>query len=88
MRKYRNIIEDIVENKYDKLINDFDVCRCNICRSNVIAYTLNKFKPKYVVTEKAYLFTKVLLDNNEFNLEITKAVVNGIKIVSLNPHHD
>ncbi|MEG1448765.1 MAG: late competence development ComFB family protein [Oscillospiraceae bacterium] len=87
MNKYRNIIEEIIEEKYNEIIGSFDVCNCSICKGDVISYALNKFPPKYVVSDEGYLYSKVVLDNNEFNLEIAKAVTQGIKIVSKNPRH-
>lgn len=49
------------EEKVEKILNDFfnegegTYCRCEKCRLNVMAITLNNLKPGYVVSEKVKL---------------------------------
>ena len=48
----RNIMEDIVKKYLDEMLAlRFDICTCEMCRQDVIAYVLTRLPPKYVTTD-------------------------------------
>lgn len=44
-----NLMEEVVIQHLDATIEKFNCCRCDQCRSDIVALTLNELTPKYVV---------------------------------------
>jgi competence protein ComFB len=65
-----------------------DVCKCDRCKMDIKALALNHLPPKYVVTDRGYVYTKVNELENQFKADITVAVTNALKIIRDNPRHD
>lgn len=85
MSTYRNIMEEIVLANLDKVISETGCCGCEMCRSDVVTYTLNRLPPKYVTTRKGELFS--LLDTQLFQnaADIIFAMSKSAKQVKENP---
>lgn len=84
-----NLMEDEVLNAIDKILSKMDsICKCEKCRLDIGAIALNGLSPKYVVTEKGYLYAKANNMSPQFNTDVTTAVTKAIEIVSKNPRHD
>ena len=84
-----NLMEDEVLNAIDKILKEVDIkCKCEKCRLDIAAIALNNLSPKYIVTEKGYLFAKVNNMNYQFNTDVIAAVTKAIEIVGKNPQHD
>ncbi len=84
----KNYMEDAVEATLDEILEWKDTCRCDRCRSDVKALALNHLPPKYVVTDKGYVYTKVNELATQFRTDITVAVTNAMKAVAKHPRHD
>ena len=83
-----NYMEVIVFNLIDDLMAKCDCCKCEICRMDIAAYALNHLQPKYVVTRKGEVYSKVNeLLYYQYNTDITLAILDAIKVVSANPRH-
>lgn len=87
MDKYYNIMEKLVEDKLDELWNTLDTCKCEKCRNDIIALTLNQVGAKYVVTHEGELYAKLCTLSNEYGLEVLKAIAKSIRTVAENPNH-
>lgn len=88
MRVY-NYMEHVVMNTIDKLLKDKpNVCSCERCRMDIAAIALNNIKPKYVVSKKGELFTKLKQMDVQFEVDVVKEVTRAIDKVSREPHHD
>jgi competence protein ComFB len=64
-----------------------DICRCGRCKLDIKALALNHLPPKYVVTDRGYVYTKVNELESQFKADITVAVTNAIKVVRGSPRH-
>ncbi len=82
-----NYIEKMVQNLLPRIMKEAEMCECKQCKTDVAAISLNNIRPRYVVSEKGELYTKLdTLDaQNEADviMQMTKACV----IVKNNPRH-
>lgn len=85
---YRNVMEELVETRVNELWCEHQGCKCDRCKQDVIAFTLNHLPPQYVVTDEGELFTKVRHLEVRHEFEITKQIAVAMKIIGDKPHHD
>lgn len=84
----KNITEMLVEQKMEELLEKEEhCCKCQQCREDIIAYTLNQLTPHYVSTDHGQLFTKARMLSISYEVEITAALAKAIKLVAENPRH-
>ncbi len=76
-----SLLKEVLD-KYD------DICKCEVCINDIRAIALNELKPHYISTKKGNLYTKVDEMNLQFDVDIYKALVRAIEIVSKNPRHE
>lgn len=89
MEGLKNIMEDDVERQLDKLLPTMpDICSCEICRSDMAAYALNRLKPNYVRSNKGELFHKVNTSSIQAKTDLMSAVVTAINVIGSRPSHD
>lgn len=86
MNAIRNVMEYLVTSKLDEVWGNLDCCKCEKCRADIIACSLNHLPSKYVVTDEGELYTRVEL-SSEQEFEILLIIAKSIKIVSENPKH-
>lgn len=87
MNKYHNVMETLVIGKLDELWKNVDSCKCETCRNDILACTLNHLTPKYVVTREGELYARLHELSFEHDYEIVIELTKAIKIVSENPKH-
>lgn len=89
MAGYRNLMELLLEEQYDKIADGFGYCTCPRCRDDVIALALNRVPPKYVVTDKGGLYVKAayLLHNQQVT-DLTTALTLSAQAVGKAPRHE
>lgn len=80
-----NVMEQLVADKIDAAITKFRCCKCDKCKKDVAAITLNKLKPKYIVSETAALADS--MTERQTNAEVTTALVQAILTVKSHPRH-
>jgi len=84
-----NYMEEAVDRTMDEILSHRDdVCKCERCKLDIKALALNHLPPRYVVTDKGYIYTKVNELESQFKADITVAVTNAMKIIRLNPRHE
>ena len=84
-----NIMEDIVRNYLDEMLTmRFDVCSCDKCKEDVMAYVLTRVPPKYVTTDSGAMHTLTEQTKVEQSSVILKELVNALRIIGENPHHE
>lgn len=88
MNTYRNVMEMLVVQKLDEMWDTIDCCKCEKCKMDIIACTLNQLTPKYVVTKEGELYARLCELNNEHEIEILIALTKAIKTVKDKPKHD
>jgi competence protein ComFB len=62
-------------------------CQCEKCKLDIIAICLNSLPPKYIVTKKGLLYSKLNILNQQFNTDILTSLTKAIDKVSKNPRH-
>jgi hypothetical protein len=82
----RNLSEDHVIQAYESLRQHFpDFCGCDICREDVLVFTLNRVAPRYVASLEGSVLTEVNLEKEQSRAPIDVAVMEGFRKVSLAP---
>lgn len=83
-----NYMEDIVKDMLDSLLADKeDICKCEKCKFDMIAWALNRLPPKYVVTAKGRIFTKLQEVQVQFRADVIRELTKAISYISKNPQH-
>jgi competence protein ComFB len=72
----------------DMLAEHPDCCQCQHCRYDIAALALNFLPPRYVVTDKGQVLTKVRSLEQQFHVDIIAALTNAIILVMARPHHN
>ena len=75
---YKNIMEDIVENKMNQIQGTLGCCTCEHCRSDIIAHALNHLPGKYVVTPRGEIYSKTYALGLQHGTDITAALTAGL----------
>lgn len=87
--KLYNYMEGVVIRAIESTIEKYpEVCKCQKCKLDIAAIALNNLPPRYIVTEKGELFTKVDGMDIQFDVDILKEVTKAIEVVSKKPRHD
>ena len=85
----KNYMEEATDSTIEEILaRRDDICKCDRCKMDIKALALNHLPPKYVVTDRGYVYTKVNELENQFKADITVAVTNALKIIRDNPRHD
>lgn len=84
---FYNVMEEIVKNKALDFIRDLSVCGCDKCYYDIIAMTLNKLPPRYVVTPKGRLFAKISATETQVNSDMASILTNACLYIDKNPRH-
>ncbi|MCX7699070.1 MAG: late competence development ComFB family protein [Candidatus Goldbacteria bacterium] len=85
----KNYMEDIVrKNLNEQLEKRDDLCKCELCKNDIFAYSLNHLPPKYVVTDKGHIYTKLQEMEFQFNADVTREVLKAIEFVKKNKRHE
>lgn len=83
-----NFMEEVVKKLIDKAIKDLNICKCEKCRVDIMALTLNELVPKYFVTKKGMNYTKLNCLDPQFEADVISTIVKAADIVRKNPKHD
>ena len=86
--RMKNYMEDCVTDMMPSVLSHLNVCQCERCRMDILAHVLNKLPPKYVVTKKGHLYTKLSAIQAQFDVDIIAAITKAASIISANPRHD
>ncbi len=88
MAQLKNFMEDVVLSLMQDILEDIDVCKCDKCFMDIAAIALNSLPPKYIVTEKGELYSKVETLKQQFEVDIIAAITKAAVLVKRNPRHD
>lgn len=67
--------------------NDKINCKCNQCKLDIMAVALNSLSPKYIVTERGLLYSRIAIMNQQFNTDVVTSLAKAINIINGNPRH-
>lgn len=79
-----NIVKEIYE---DIMLEHNEVCQCEKCKMDIIAITLNKLPPKYVVTTKGSVYAKVAQLQLQIKMDVVREITKALEIVKNKPQH-
>ncbi len=82
-----NYIEKMVQNLLPQVMEEADMCTCNFCKTDVIAISLNNIRPRYVVSEKGELYTKLSTLEAQNEADVIAQMARACVIVKNNPRH-
>lgn len=82
----RNVAEDHVTAAYDTLRSHFpDFCGCDVCRDDVLVYTLNRIPPRYVSGLTGSVVTELNLEKEQNRAAIDVAMMDALRRISVAP---
>jgi competence protein ComFB len=83
-----NFMEEAVKRCLDELLKDPAYLSLRVdekTKMDIIAYTLNHLPPRYVVTERGHLYTKVNELKQQFQTDIIVELSKAIEYIKANP---
>ncbi|NLN56523.1 MAG: late competence development ComFB family protein [Gammaproteobacteria bacterium] len=88
MTQIKNYMEEIVFSQMKDILNDINMCTCDKCLLDIAAIALNDLPPKYIVTEKGELYSKINTLGQQFEVDIVSAVTKAAVLVKRKPRHN
>lgn len=88
MPHIKNHMEEIVFNQIMDILTDINACTCEKCVMDIAAIALNDLPPKYIVTEKGELYSKINTLKQQFEVDVVAAITKAAVLVKRNPRHD
>ncbi|MBP5588305.1 MAG: late competence development ComFB family protein [Treponema sp.] len=95
--KIHNLMEELVEKRVNKLYDDLKeaktswlTCDCENCRSDVMAFVLNRIPPKYIISARGITHTAADGNLTQIKADIDTLAIEAIRIVSISkrPTHN
>jgi len=88
MMKVYNLMEDMVKEELDNLLTGKEnICKCAKCKLDMMAWALNRLSPKYVVSDKGRIFTRLQGVEIQFRADVTIELMKAMSKISKNPQH-
>jgi len=84
----KNLMEEVVDILLDDCVERARACVCAQCRGDIRAYALNHLPPKYVVSTRGDIFSRVNAVASQSKADIITAIMQGIRVVTENPRHE
>ena len=82
-----NYMEDIVKNVLEALFSKRDdICKCDRCRLDIVAWALNRLPPRYIVTDKGRLYAKLKEQEVQFRADVVTQITAAITHIAREPH--
>jgi len=83
----KNYMEEVVRQMIDEVLRDLNFCSCEKCRMDILAIALNDLPPKYIVTDKGELYTKINALKQQFEVDVISSLTKAAILVKRNPRH-
>jgi competence protein ComFB len=84
----KNYMEEVVRYLLDETLKDINMCQCNKCKMDIYAMALNELPPKYIVTKKGELYSKINILKQQFEVDVISAITRAAILVKRSPRHD
>lgn len=86
--KIYNYMEKIVsELLSDILIQRSDLCKCEKCRLEIMARTLNHLPPRYLITQEGKAHSRIQGVDNQFKADALREMTQAIETVKSSLPH-
>jgi competence protein ComFB len=84
----QNYMEDVVQDELELLLAEKEnICKCQKCKLDMMVWALNRLPPKYVITSKGRLYTKLKEQEVQFRADVVKELTKAIMCIGKNPQH-
>lgn len=84
----KNYMELYVWDMLDRVLEKRqDVCKCDICRYDIVALALNDLPPRYVVSEQGETYTKAKTLEQQFMIDVIAKITQAATVVAQHPRH-
>lgn len=84
----KNVMEQLVWDTLNKVLEKTpDACGCEKCRADMVAFALNKLRPRYAASERGETITKAMALEFQSHLDVLTALTQAVEVISKNPHH-
>jgi competence protein ComFB len=81
-----NLVEEHVVAAYEQLRGHYpNFCGCEVCRSDVLVYALNRLPARYVASVEGKVVTELNLDKDQTRVTIEIHVMDGFRKVAQSP---
>ena len=81
-----NVSAEVAQREYQSLRENFPkFCGCDICRGDVLVYTLNRLSPHYVSTRQGEILTGLSLDSDGEKAKLDVVLFEGFHKVAREP---
>ena len=81
-----NVAMEVVQREYTSLRDAFPkFCGCDICRSDVLVFALNRLSPHYVSTRQGEILTELSLGSDGEKAKLDVALVEAFRKVAIAP---
>ena len=87
MPAYRNVMEILLEELFDKTSDQWDCGTCEECRGDIIALALNQLPPHYVRTQKGEMLSKLAHLDPQNSTDALAALAQAVEKVKASPRH-
>ena len=87
-QQIKNYMEEIVFNQMKDVLTDINMCTCEKCLLDIAAIALNDLPPKYIVTEKGELYSKINALGQQFEVDVVSAITKAAVLVKRRPRHE
>ncbi len=87
MPQVKNYMEEIVFSLMKEILEDINMCTCEKCVNDIAAIALNDLPPKYIVSEKGELYSKIDALRQQFEVDVIAAVTKAAVLVKRKPRH-
>lgn len=85
---YKNYMEDAVLDEFNGVLGQLgDICKCQRCKEDMIAWALNRMPVKYVTTDLGNVYTKFHQLKLQSRADIIVQLTEAARVVKENPRH-
>ena len=84
----KNYMEELELTYMEEILNDIDMCKCDICKLDIAAKALNDLPPLYFVSNKGEVYSKIKKLKVQFEVDVITAITRAAELVNKNPRHE
>lgn len=85
---FKNYMEDAIIEELNSLFKGMkDICKCERCREDMVAWSLNRLPAKYVATDLGNVYTKLNQVKVQSKADIVVVLTKAANLVKEKPRH-
>lgn len=82
----KNVYEEVVADEFESLKPTIDgFCDCAVCRQDVLAYSLNRLPPRYVVRRLGEMHSRVNMQRSQEVARVASVMLQAFQQVKTQP---